>query len=293
MKPLFLFISTIVISKVFPLRRHIWSWLSSVSIWNLISNTSVPVIVISPNENFISTHSKRFLDTFQNTDKTFNDSIDSSFYDKNVLSKLLNEPTNDIESQWKRRVLIENTPYGNIIMLYSPYKMGFEYYSDTSSIPYSILNATSMKYCIVFFCRDFFVDNSITPDLHHSKLIPIHYMRDKPTTNRNNNDNILSSKSFAKFKNYQNINSLKKTNGIVDINDKPHIEAIRNRFIYLGKTCNYSIIPKTQSKSNSMNGFYSKLLDNIDNESGLQQRTIDYKSFKKSIQPKTNDFVSV
>ncbi len=79
MKPLFVFCSSIAIFKLFSLRRpykiiNIWSRLISYISWN--KSTIAPVL--SPNEQFISIRSKRFLDSFDyNSTNSFNDNIDS------------------------------------------------------------------------------------------------------------------------------------------------------------------------------------------------------------------------
>ena len=285
MKPLYFFISTIVISKMFSLRHHkFWNtayiWISSKPFWKFFSKPAI--IAATPNEKFIHLRSKRFLDTFLINDKTFNDNIDPVFYDKDSFTKILNNPNNHIETDWKKRIIIENTPYGNIIMLFSPYKMGFEYYSDKSSIPYSILNAISMKFCILFYCRDFFVDNSITEIQHHSKLIPIHFI-EKPTNKTNNNKCFhKQNNSFAKLKNYQTdkIKNINATINNINSETKPSVEPVKNIFIYLGKTHNFSITQKINI--NIQKSFKSPLLDNINNDSNIQHKVFDYKSFRAS-----------
>lgn len=285
MKPLYFFISTIVITKVFSLRHHkffntTYNWISSKPFWKFFSKPAI--IAATPNEKFIHLRSKRFLDTFLINDKTFNDNIDPVFYDKDSFTKILNNPNNHIETDWKKRIIIENTPYGNIIMLFSPYKMGFEYYSDKSSIPYSILNAISMKFCILFYCRDFFVDNSITEIQHHSKLIPIHFI-EKPTNKTNNNKCFhKQNNSFAKLKNYQTdkIKNINATINNINSETKPSVEPVKNIFIYLGKTHNFSITQKINI--NIQKSFKSPLLDNINNDSNIQHKVFDYKSFRAS-----------
>ena len=46
-------------------------------------------------------------------------------------------------------------------MYYDLFKQGFGYYSNDSVVSYKILNAMAMKYVIVFFCRDFFMDEFV------------------------------------------------------------------------------------------------------------------------------------
>ena len=287
MKPLFVFCSSIAIFKLFSLRSYkitnIWSNLVSTFIsWN----KSIDIPKLSPNEQFISIRTKRFLDSYNNTTNSFNENIDPCFYNKESLTKLLNTIDNPLEKQWKRRVIFDNTPYGNVIMAFSPYKMGFEYYSGTSSIPYSVLNAMAMKYCITFFCRDLFVDDSATPEGHHSKLIPIHFTEipDKPDnkTDKKSHIGINNSQAFAKFKNYSK--STKTYEKKVHKTDEKKDDAdtkitTSNRFVYLGKQCNYTILQPIKHNNNN-NGFYTKLLDNVVSEPGIQQKKFDYKAFK-------------
>lgn len=66
------------------------------------------------------------------------------------------------ENIWKQRILLQNTPNGNIAMFYDLYRQAFAYHSD-GHISYSILNKCAMKYVRVFFCRDFFVDTTALP----------------------------------------------------------------------------------------------------------------------------------
>ena len=281
MKPFFLFISSITIYKLFPLRHTIINWVSSLFIFN----KALPKL--NPNELFISKQTKLFLNSFQNNN-TFNDNIESCFYDKKEFTKVLNTPLNTIETRWKTRFLFENTPYGNVIMGFSPYKMGFEYYSDSRSIPYSILNAVSMKFCCAFFCRDLFVDNSITPENNHSKLIPIHFLEDtKTTTEHTTTEHTTTGPKTTGPKTNLPFAKLKKKNILPEkVESNTDTSTISNRFIYLGKTNNFSILQKinTSKSSTSNNGFYSKLLDNVINESGLQTNVLDYKAFKKSME---------
>jgi hypothetical protein len=240
---------------------------------------------ISPIQKFISTNTDLFVKTLDNTEKSYNDNINACFYNKLELDGIIgSSPINDLEKQWGRRVLFNITPYGNIIMMFSPYKMGFEYYSDTRSIPYNILNAMSMKYCLLYKCRDFFVDNSITTDeSKHSPLIPIHFL-DKPSVTKNK-DNINQIKTttpmpFAKLKNY------KLNKKIIQPEDKdgPQYISVSNRFVYLGKICNYSFLQSVPKyNKNSISGFTSNLLDNsVHNDTSLQTNVLNYKAFKLS-----------
>lgn len=95
-----------------------------------------------------------------NNDHFVNSNINFDLFCFETFEKM----TEDMEEEckWKRRILLEPTPYGNIVMYYDFYRQAFAYFSDTH-ISYSILNTCAMKYVRMFSCRDFFVDTSIIP----------------------------------------------------------------------------------------------------------------------------------
>jgi len=221
----------------------------------------------------------RFKSTFENinVNENINSNIQKEFYIKEEYAKCVIEYNNEIERTWKKRVLIENTPRGNIIMFYDPYKLGFSYYSDAYSIPYTILNAVAMKYVRIYYCRDFFVDDEITPAIYPSPFIQIHMVDKKKNPVNDTTRTIQSSKSaFAKLKKY------KKTNTVHYKDEMPAKIYYRNRFICLGKTTNYSILQKVDvsNKQNSLNGFHSNMLNNLTGENDLQMKVLSYKDFK-------------
>jgi len=133
--------------------------------------------------------------------------IHSLFYDKDSFHELMKQENNHIELEWKRRILIENTPqHGNIIMFYDPFKQGFSYYSDTTGIPYFVLNAIAMKYVMKFSCLDFFIDNKVSFGDREwlSPLVPIYFVEDKKKDDctKTSKKINLEGAPFAKFKNY-------------------------------------------------------------------------------------------
>ena len=172
-------------------------------------------------------------------------------------------------------------------MYYDPYKLGFVYYSDTNIMNVSLLNAAAMKYCISYRCRDFFVDNGVTPENRHSALIPIHFIEppvqpkatDKPATK-------LDNSAFAKFKNYskqtENAHPNNKNGSNISPTVQPPKDACKNRFIYMGKMNNMKLLQPIKKYTNTINGFKSQHLDNLKGETQLQQRVLSYKDFKRN-----------
>jgi len=210
----------------------------------------------------------------------FNTNIEQEFYNKDKYKKIIMNPLNILETNWKKRILFENTPRGNIIMYYDAYKQGFAYYSDSYNLPYGVLNSVAMKYVMMYYCRDFFMDDGVTPLDKASPLIKIHM--DEPEKQNDvkknnmkktlNNINTLSQK-FSTQKNDNNLNKKKAESTI-----EPSITNT-NRFIYLGKIINFKFL-QSESKINTLNGFGSKLLDNLSGETKLQKKVMDYKEYK-------------
>jgi len=188
-----------------------------------------------------------------------NQNIDPVFYDRKELRKVLETNNNVLECAWKARILYESTPRGNIVMFYDVYKDGFSYYSDQTGIPYKILNAVAMKYVIMFRCRDFFMDETISSSPF------IQYNKDdekKEQDKKNETMKQLSSNNqslpFVKFKNRQTTTQPSEMVGTTCV---PHLsqqqssltntnckEYVNNRFIYKGKMLNWSPLQKPPAK---------------------------------------------
>lgn len=263
------------------------SWLK-----NFNSNPMIEQIVLSDTDKYIEKYKSKLLKSFElksgepetSNDTEYSSNIFQAFYSKEELQNILVTPNNFIEEEWKRRILFENTPRGNIVMYYDAYKQGFAYYTDSYSIPYTVLNAAAMKYVLLFKCRDFFVDNQITPK--SSPLIKIlleEETKPKEIPNSKNTKFATSLKDapFAKFKNYAKPaeNNVNQSDKIKDRITMP-IEYNRNRFIYLGKITNFMFTQKSIQRS-PLNGFSSALIDNLNCETNLQKKILDYKSYKK------------
>jgi hypothetical protein len=247
-------------------------------------------------EKYIDLHSERFLKTYESTN-TYNDNISSCFYEKDKLKEILKleSKINELETEWKRRIMYESTPRGNIIMYYDPYKLGFVYYCDTNTISYPLLNAAAMKYCLMYRCRDFFVDNEITPFKTPSALIPIHYIEPpkQKTIDKENKGTSINNSVFAKFKDYsKKIEETESKQNIKKENDKDENQVVvdkikekdkcKNRFIYMGKTYNISLLQSMKKLINTINGFSSQYLDNFNSETKLQEQVLSYKDYKKT-----------
>jgi len=144
----------------------------------------------------------------ENNEKN-NENIDKIVYLKSDFFEVLSDPKNRLEPVWKKRILIENTPRGNIYMYYDIFKHGFAYYSDQTGIPYPILNAVAMRYVTVFRCMDFFFDETILS----SPLIKVFIDDDQEEKKKKQSkmDALqinMKDAPFAKFKSYASDNKL-------------------------------------------------------------------------------------
>jgi len=170
-----------------------------------------PKPIIDPFYEYYQQNKSKFSASFDKN-INYNQNIDSVFYIKSEFRELIMVEGNNLEKEWRTRILFETTPRGNIIMFYDPYKQGFSYYSDSTGIPYNILNAVAMKYVLMFRCRDFFVDNNVIHyfnesssdalenlNKYESPLIPLYYT--EKTSKKSNLHNKTGSQ-FNKIKSY-------------------------------------------------------------------------------------------
>lgn len=267
-------------------------------IWKIFQKEEIKTIelpVKSAAELYVEKHTERFIQSFEQQNKPFmNYNIHNVFYSKKQYQEMLKDPNNKEEKQWKTRVLIEHTPRGNVIMYYDPYKLGFTYYSD-QHITYNILNAVAMKYVLKFQCRDFFVDEQITPESSPSALLNL-LQEDKKEKEivekeKDKDDDVLKQKlksaPFAKFKNYNKPavktdekNKDTKNNEPAVENAPPEKPKERNRFINLGKTTNFNILQPIKKKK-SVVSFSSKIADSLFENTNVQKEVFNYRDFKK------------
>jgi hypothetical protein len=102
--------------------------------------------------------------------KDENSNIDPVLYDFDKRKEIFVSPDNEYEKQWKSRILIENTPRGNVMMYFNPYLLSYHYYSDEQIIPYKILEQVATKYVVMFRCKDFFIDVEKRP---HNQILDV------------------------------------------------------------------------------------------------------------------------
>jgi hypothetical protein len=233
-----------------------------------------PKTYLDENAAFIEPLKTRFLQSFENKNIDYEYNINPIFYSKKEYDIFMTEANNSLERIWKTRMLWENTPRGNVIMFYDPYKMAFAFYCDQKVISYDILNAIAMKYVIIFRCRHFFLDESIVPQHHTSPFIKIHFSEDVKTTQTKE-----VKKTFAKLRDYtkENPNTKLKTN----VNTEP--EKKQNTFLYLGKTTNFDLLQRQPKPKRVLAKFTSPLLEGLQQNTAVQKEVMSYKDYKKVV----------
>jgi hypothetical protein len=222
---------------------------------------------------------KKYISIYATPDKCpdANINIDINLYDYEKRKEIFKEEKNECEEHWKRKLMYEFTPRGNVIVYYNPYKHAFMYYSDENSIPYNIMQYVAKKYAVMFRCRNFFIDPDMFPNnpilevmkkeeeslkVKSKKVNDITKLIDKDL-NMNNKD------IFATLKDYKP--ALASANGkpSASTTDKPLTNKLisdkfasgsneakapvknkfSNIFVRLGKTCEFNIIQKPPDKN--------------------------------------------
>ena len=209
-------------------------------------------IIKDETQIYIEKQTDRFLTFFSKSEeerKKRNMNIDERCYSLDSFQKLLVDETNELEPEWKRRLLLESTPRGNIIMFYDIYKQAFAYVSD-QHMNYAILNACAMKYVEIYYCLDFFIDGNVLPEGIVSPFVLLQEEaekreKEKQTEKKKELGIRLDGAPFAKLKTYKD-----KVN-----EEKTKTEPLpTNLFRYLGKISNLSLLQpiKKQVKSNPL-----------------------------------------
>ena len=204
----------------------------------------------------------RFIETFKNSQINFNENIDKVLYDKSKFTNYMSESNTELEKIWRTKIMLENTPRGNIVMFYDPYKLGFSFYCDQKVISYDVLNAAAMKYVIMFRCRHFFLDELIVPSEHISPLIKIHFSQD--------------AKQNAVIKKQKEVISRWSIPKKLETTDEKEPEKMKNKFIYLGKMTNYNLTQPQPKPRKVLAKFVSPVLESL---GGQKMGYKDYKNW--------------
>lgn len=209
---------------------------------------------------------KKYIDIYANPEKNpeANINIDNDLYDYEKRKEIFKEEKNVCEEHWKKKLMYEFTPRGNVIVYYNPYKHAFMYYSDENSIPYNIMQYVAKKYVVMFRCRDFYIDPESYPDnkileimKKEEEALNVKSKKVKDITKCIDKDLNMNNKDiFATLKSYKQETVEPKAMTQKPIaNDKQPIvkqpvkNVFSNTFVRLGKTCEFNIIQKPPDKN--------------------------------------------
>jgi hypothetical protein len=170
----------------------------------------------------------------------------------------------------KNCYIMENTPQGNVLLIYDLDRGSFKYYSD-NTIPYRYLETVGRKYVKQFNCRPIFVDMEEELRLAEEKWAKEQEKErlEKEEKETRLKEELVSSKKtvekknvFAKFKSYNKEAGTGKVssaappkNSIPNLkisekqeNEKVLLKEKANRYTYEGKMANFSFIKKVDRK---------------------------------------------
>lgn len=158
-------------------------------------------------------------------------------------------------------VIMENTPLGNVIMMYDNKRETFNFYSD-NAIPYRFLETVSRKYVLTYNCRPLYIDMEEELKLYENKMDEHEANEQKQNSEKADNSSNPVKNVFAKFKSYNTEgksghvskvpgpqNSVQhKDTGDKDKNRKIILKDNANRYSCQGKIHNFSIIKKPEKR---------------------------------------------
>jgi hypothetical protein len=290
----------------------IWEFAKSIYCWmrGIPANPimDVPVVPIDPVEKYIENARKKWEKLYAEDVNlcVVNQNICSLFYQKEEFLEFMKQENTEIEKEWKRRILMESTPRGNVIMYYDAYKLAFAYYSD-QTITYNVLNAVAMKYVVLYGCRDFFWDNQYFET--NSPLLEIYEKEKEEPKKKNTKEDETTkvdqkSKVFAKLKNYNTISSKTtsstnqnhplqnafdnyKMKNISKENDNHVVDKVmwKNKFVSFGKIVNFQILQKIKKlsvkKEIPMGIDFQKHDAEVEAQGLIQKEFMNYRKFKE------------
>jgi hypothetical protein len=168
-------------------------------------------------------------------------------------------PNEELDT-YLNKIIIENTPLGNVLMHWDNKRGAFVYYSD-HSIPYKFLETVARKYVVKNNCKKIYVDMEEEIKKAEKKLEENRKEEEKKLA-ENNNTVVDKKNVFAKLKSYnrdtvksnavvldsknagKKVNSNSNTNNITNSDKKYILKDNANRYSYEGKISNFQFLKK-------------------------------------------------
>ena len=199
---------------------------------------------------------KKYADLYSKESADENSNIDPVLYDFLKRKEIFVSPDNQLEKQWKSRILIENTPRGNVMIYFNPYLLSYQYYSDEQIIPYKILEQVATRYVIMFRCKDFFIDVEKRPG---NKILEVLQKEEDSLKSKKMKVNDItkcvniqseSKDVFASLKNYRSEAKPTEAKPTKEPKAKKKTEEPKfsNKFVRIGKMCEFNITQKPANK---------------------------------------------
>jgi len=268
-------------------------------ICNWIWKPVVILTILDESDIYVQKQTKRFLEKVSENQKEkekekekekdqkkgiWNQNIDPICYSLVEFQALVLQENNTLESEWKRRILMEYTPRGNVIMYYDIFKHAFAYASD-NYIPYNVLNACAMKYVVTFRCIDFFVDSTILPE---EILSPFSLLQNEAEIKKKEDADTkkkelgisFTNAPFAKLKTYSSVVSSELESNTEKKSKAGDMIKYSNNFRNIGKISNVSLLSKPKKVPISV-GSNTTILP-----------CFDYLAYKQACKKKEEDFES-
>lgn len=199
--------------------------------------------------------------------------------------ELENLPEREIEKEeleeLRLKTLEEETPEGKIIMSYNSDTESFWYYAESTTIPYSSLDAVARLYAVTYNCKSICVNYKEEWERGKEKAIKEKELDLKKRDEEQ--DNPKQKSIFANFKGYN------KKHGADDEKKKYYIITEKaNKFKYKGKLNEFINVNSTNaiepiSNDTKTNDSITQIENNPPND-----KKIDYSTFKKIYIEKNN-----
>jgi len=167
--------------------------------------------------------------------------IELSFYDMDEYTEKIADANNELEKNWRSRILYVTTPHGNIMMYYDAFKHGFAYYCDRMGLNYRLLNTVAMKYVMTFRCLDFFVDETVVPNNPSPFLVRFKQIEKADQDKKQKNTHMLLGYGKTDIE-MGNSPFVKSRPVKIEVSAPVVTELYRNKFIYMGKICNATLL---------------------------------------------------
>lgn len=147
----------------------------------------------------------------------------------------------DLE-QFKNKIIIENTPRGNILLYFNFETEVFDYYCDKKDIPYLYLETVARKYVTQYNCKQIFVNMVDELKKDSSENIKKHVPDNKQI------NQIVQKTPFAEYKKYNK----NLSRGNKNDTKKYILKENSNRYSYCGKISEYSFLKDHYYKNTKM-----------------------------------------